>query len=63
MLCLSGFELYSRWVPLMYGNSFWRPMLPSLHRKSFDNEEKGKKIIKLSHDITMLKARPRGTLL
>ena len=57
----------------MYGNSFWRigciwlfcllllwPMLPSLHRKSFDNEEKGKKIMKLSYNITMLKARPRG---
>ena len=35
-------------------------MLPSLHRKSFDNEEKGKKIMKLSYDITMLKARSRG---
>ena len=57
----------------MYGNSFWRigciwlfcllllwPMLPSLHRKSFDNEEKGKKIMKLSWDITMLKARLGG---
>ena len=57
----------------MHGNSFWRigciwwfglpflwPMLPSLHRKSFDNEEKGKKIMKLSYDITLLKATPRG---
>ena len=57
----------------MHGNSFWRieciwwfglpflwPMLPSLHRKSFDNE-KGKKIMKLSYDdITLLKATPRG---
>ena len=57
----------------MYDNSFWRigciwwfclpflwSTLPSLHRKSFDNEEKGKKIMKLSYDITMLKTRPRG---
>ena len=57
----------------MYDNSFWRigciwlfclpflwSMLPSLHRKSFDSEEKGKQIMKLSYDITMLKARPRG---
>ena len=28
--------------------------------QSFENEEKGKKIMKLSYDITMLKARPRG---
>ena len=28
--------------------------------QSFDNEEKGKKIVKLSYDITMLKATPRG---
>ena len=39
---------------------FLWPMLPSLHRKSFDNEEKGKKIMKQSWDITMLKARPGG---
>ena len=33
-------------------------MSSSLHRKSFDNEEKGIKIMKLSYDITKLKARP-----
>ena len=57
----------------MYDNSFWRigciwwfcfpffwSTLLSLHRKAFDNEEKGKTIMKLSYDITLLKARPRG---
>ena len=33
-------------------------MSSSLHRKSFDNEEKGIKIMKLSYDITKLTARP-----
>ena len=34
--------------------------VPSLHRKLFDSEEKGKQIMKLSYEITMLKARPKG---
>ena len=34
-------------------------MSSSLHRKSFDNEEKGIKIIKLSYDMAKLTARPR----
>ena len=59
----------------MYGNSFWRigciwlfclpflwPMLPSLHRKSFDNEEKGKKLWNWAETSPCWRLDPAGAL-